>query len=590
MIPGIHHSVAIAAALLRGKSVHRPPLKIFQARREEDESAVEKDFQTLLTRGGGRTRYGYVLRDLPPPTESLDFDRHDPVVLQQRADLAGFGGLCALGDLCVTVPRIHRAADAQLISSEEKPGTVRLVTGRDIQRDGTIASPADEVCWVEAEPEYLLKPGDLVIREVYGHGDPHSLIVAVVTEQDLPAVASNTIVVLRPRADVDQQQIRFAVMFLRTPLARTLVGRSGHHVTVSRLAALPVPQPDEALTQAFDDLNAARLQLEEWQKEADSLLESVFTYETAAQARSKIIEQGRALRLRVDAAALLDDLGHTVRTRFPYPVAYRWRETEARMSARDLEAAYSAVLDTAEILLCYTAQVALALGREAGISFGAVTAIREKLAGGRSGPGFGDWAAVLHEAASSRQLRSLPAEHPLHDIRGLLASQEAADARQRLNDRRNDQAHLRRIDPIDLPAALQGAFAELTILVERARFLADYSLLHITDVRWDTLQKTAQVHYRELMGDHPVVPTRSMVLPRNDLESGSLYLRDSDHRLHLLRPFLVGQDCPVCRAWSTFHVDRVPKTGVLIKSLEHGHVVREVSQGTTAVLASVGLL
>ncbi|SDL63106.1 hypothetical protein SAMN05421869_12856 [Nonomuraea jiangxiensis] len=589
-ISGIHHNFVIAAAFLRGKSVHRPPLKIFQARRDEEESTVEKDFETLLTRGGGRTRYGYVIRDLPPLTERLDFDRHDPVVLQQRADLAGFGGLCALGDLFVTVPHIHRAANARLISSEEKPGTVRLVTGRDIQRDGTITSPADEVCWVEAEPEYLLEPGDLVIRELYGYGDPHGFVVAVMTEQDLPAAASNSTVVLRPRANVDQQQIRFAVMFLRTPLARTLAGRSGHHVIVSRLTALPVPQPDEALTQAFNDLNAARLQLEKWQKEADSLLESVFTYETAAQARSKIIEQGRALRLRVEAAALLDDLGHTVRTRFPYPVAYRWRETEARMSARDLEAAYGAVLDTAEILLCYTAQVALALGREAGISFGAVTAIREKLAGGRSGPGFGDWAAVLHEAASSRQLRSLPAEHPLHDIRGLLGSQEAADARQRLNDRRNDQAHLRRIDLVDLPAALQGAFAELTILVERARFLADYSLLHVTDVRWDSLQKTAQVHYRELMGDHPVVPTRSMVLPSNDLESGSLHLRDSDHRLHLLRPFLIGQDCPVCRAWSTFHVDRVPKSGVLLKSLEHGHVVQEVSQGTTAVLESVGLL
>ncbi|MFI6295942.1 hypothetical protein ACIBEJ_30390 [Nonomuraea sp. NPDC050790] len=589
-IQGVHYRFAVAAAFLRSQRVHRSPLKIFQARPEEDESAVEKDFEMLLARGGGRTRYGYVIRNLPPSGESLDFDRHDPVVLKQRADLAGFGSLCTVSDLCSTVPRIHMAGDAQLISTEEKPGTVRLVAGRDVQRDGTIAPLGDETYWVEAKPEYLLEPGDLVLREVYGYGDPHGLIVAVVTEQDLPAAASHTTIVLRPHSGVDQQQIRFALMFLRSPLARTLAGRSGLHVTVSKLAALPVPQPDEALTQAFDDLNAAKLQLEKWQKEADSLLESVFTYETPARARSKIIEQGRALRLRVEAASLLDDLGHTVRTRFPYPIAYRWRETEARVSARDSEAAYSAVLDTAEILLCYTAQIALALGREAGIEFGAVAAIREKLAGGRSGPGFGDWAAVLHEVASSRRLRSLQAEHPLNDIRGLLSSQDAANARQRLYDRRNDQAHLRRIDPIDLPTALQEAFAELTMLVERARFLADYSLLHVTDVRWDTLQKTAEVHYRDLMGDHPVVPTRSTVLPSNDLETDSLYLRDSNHRLHLLRPFLVGQNCPECRTWSTFHVDRAPKSGVLLKSLEHGHVIQESSPSMTAVLACVGLL
>ncbi|MFF1446162.1 hypothetical protein [Streptomyces sp. NPDC058295] len=43
------------------------------------------------------------------------------------------------------------------------------------------------------------------------------------------------------------------------------------------------------------------------------------------------------------------------------------------------------------------------------------------------------------------------------------------------------------------------------------------------------------------------MPTRTMTVPRNDLEAGSLYLRDSDHELHLLRPFLVGRDCPTCR-------------------------------------------
>ncbi|WP_160051522.1 hypothetical protein [Nocardiopsis sp. FR26] len=590
VIPGIHPSFAVATAFLRGKGSHRPPLKIFQVPPKEDESSIAKDFDTLLTREGGRTQYGYVIRDLPPPQESLDFDRHDPVVLNQRADLAGFGSLKTLGDLCDTVPRIHMANDAQLISSEEEPGTIRLVGGRDVQRDGTITPPTSETYWVQAEPKYLLKPGDLVLREIYGPGDPHGLIVAQVREQDVPAAAGHTTVVLRPRADVELQRIRFAIMFLRTPLARTLAGRSGLHVTVRRLQALPVPQPDDALTKAFDDLSAARLRLEDWQKEADSLLESVFLHKTATQARAKIIDQGRMLRLRVEAASLLDELGHTVRTRFPFPIAYRWRETEALMSTQAPQAAYGAVLDTAEILLCYTAQLSLALAREAEISVGAVVAIREKLAGGRSGPGFGDWAAVLHEVASSRQLRRLPAEHPLHDIRGLLSGQDAAAARQRLSDRRNDQAHLRRIDPIDLPAALQAAFADLTILVEQSRFLADYSLLHVTDVRWDALDKTAQVHYRELMGDHPVVPTRSTTSPSNNLETGSLYLRDTDHQLHLLRPFLIGQDCPTCRAWSTFHIDRVPKGRVLLKSLEHGHVFEESSPNMTTVLAGVGLL
>jgi len=590
MSMGIHPGFRMAAAFLLPKGSSRPPGKIFQTVWGADEAVVEQDFERLLARKSGRGKYGYVLRELPHAGESLDFDRHDPAVLTQREELAGFGSLSTLGELCEILPRIDPAGDVGLICADEEPGAVRLLGGRDIGRDGTIAPPAEDTRWVHPPSGYLLRPGDLVVREVYGIGDPHGLVLGRVTELDLPAVASHLTVALRPHAGVEPQQIDLAVMFLRTPLARTLAGRSGLRVTARALRALPVPQPDEALAKAFDDLVAAREQLEGWQKEAEALMESVFAGKSAAQARSRIIDSGRSLRLRVEAASLLDELGHTVRTRFPYPIAYRWRETEALMSTDDRQAAHSAVLDTAEILLCYAAQHALALAHNAGVSLGAVTAVKEKLAGGRSGPGFGDWAAILNEVATSRKLRDLPAEHPLQELRRLLAGQATAQARQRLSERRNDQAHLRRVDTVDLPAAVQAAFADVTTLVEEARFLADWGLLHITEVRWDALSRTGHVAYRELMGDHPVVPTRSMTVPSNNLETGSLYLRDSNGAFHLLRPFLIGQDCPVCRAWSTFHVDRVPSSGVLLKSLEHGHVCQELSPAMPMALRHVGLL
>ncbi|MEU4674803.1 hypothetical protein AB0F91_44415 [Amycolatopsis sp. NPDC023774] len=587
-IPQIHPSFVVAACFLKVKQEHRPPLKIFRAPRGDHPSA-EKDFQLLLKRGGGSTQYGYVIRDVPPAIESLDFDRHHPDVVSQQSELAGFGSLTALGELYETVPRIHLAADSHWISSEEQPDAIRLLGGRDVRRDGSIALPADDSYWVKAPPEYLLRPGDLLLREIHGPHDPPGLIVAEITKQDLPAAPAHTTIALRPRTAITPQQIRLTVQFLRTPLADRLVGRSGLHITLKRLQELPVPQPDEALTTALDDLDAARHHLETWAKEAETLLESAFTYKTAVQARNRIIDQGRGLRLRVEAAALLDNLGHTVRTRFPLPIAYRWRETEARMSAGDQRAAYNAVLDTAEILLCYMALLTLALAWEAGIPLGSTAAIKEKLTSGRSGPGFGDWAAVMQEAATSRKLRELPHQHPIHSIRSLLADKEAADARQRLSDRRNDDAHLRRLDPIDLPRAVAEAFADLTLLVERSRFLTDFPLWHVTETRWDSLARTADVRYRELTGDHPIVPTKAVTSSRHDLEPGSLYLRDPTHELHLLRPFLTGEVCPVCRAWSTYHADLVPKGGVQLKSLEHGHVLHQPEDMSKA-LAVVGLL
>ena len=49
---------------------------------------------------------------------------------------------------------------------------------------------------------------------------------------------------------------------------------------------------------------------------------------------------------------------------------------------------------------------------------------------------------------------------------------------------------------------------------------------------------------------------------------GSLYIIDSEYQWHLLRPFLVGRDCPICKNWSTFHVDRDDQGALVIKSLD----------------------
>jgi hypothetical protein len=90
------------------------------------------------------------------------------------------------------------------------------------------------------------------------------------------------------------------------------------------------------------------------------------------------------------------------------------------------------------------------------------------------------------------------------------------------------------------------------------------------------------------MGDHAVVPKQTMQVVRPDLEAGSLYIKDPNERLHLLRPLLVARDCPTCRNLSTFHVDRVSDRDVVLKSLEHGHTVS--APDMRPALGQVGLL
>jgi len=589
---GLHSDFTAAAVLLRACAAERPPLKVFRFSGRDEAAATEKDLRALLTRRGGRTRNGYVACQLPEPVESLAFELHDPAVADRRADLASFGGVQELEELFDRLPTVHPADSARVLLPVEKPGAVRLIGGRDISRDGTITPPSDDTLWGQIPDRCLLAVGDILLRAIQRSTDPGGFVLAEVTAQDLPAAASNTTIALRPRSGLDPQQLRFALMFLRTPAARTLMPTTdaGVRVLGSQLSRLPIPQPDETLATALDDMAAARSRLEAWQAEADELLSSVFLEKSASVARSKIIASGQVLRLRVEAASLLDDLGHIVRTRFPYPIASRWREAEAMTSTPTAQDAFAAVLDATEVLLCYTAQLALALAWNAGIELGSAAAIRTKLASGRTGPGFGDWAFVLEEVSAPRKLRDLPPPHPLHDIATLLGTKNAAQARQRLSDYRNDQSHQRRIHPVDLPQATTAALADLVLLLKAARFLADWPLLYITDVHWDTLTRTATVDYREMTGDHPVVPTRTMTVSRNDLETDSLYLRDSGHELHLLRPFLTGRDCPSCYLWSTFHVDRAPKDKIILKSLEHGHILTDDTPDLRASLQHVHLL
>ncbi|GAA2425599.1 hypothetical protein GCM10010433_26970 [Streptomyces pulveraceus] len=126
---------------------------------------------------------------------------------------------------------------------------------------------------------------------------------------------------LRPIKPLSRPQARLITMFLRTPLALALAGPRPT-TTMKALAALPVPLPDEALTRTLDELTAAKHQLKRWEQEADSVNESAFREKTAAQARVPSIDSGRALRLRVEAASLLDDVGHNVRTCYPYLITF----------------------------------------------------------------------------------------------------------------------------------------------------------------------------------------------------------------------------------------------------------------------------
>jgi len=148
----------------------------------------------------------------------------------------------------------------------------------------------------------------------------------------------------------------------------------------------------------------------------------------------------------------------------------------------------------------------------------------------------------------------------------------------KLMELRNHDSH-GRVAPANVTEkSLTEAATDLETVYRTSGFLTDYRLMLITETRFDSIRKLNRFQYRDLSGDNALAPCHSDESSRNDLETGSLYLRDRQNSLHLMRPMLSYMECPQCHQMSTFFLDTFDKTQpefVGLKSFERNSVRRE---------------
>lgn len=534
-------------------------------------SRVIEDFRRLLTQQGGKTALGFVLRDGLPIDEPWNYDAYHPDLERRRTDLGQLGKVKTLGDLVEievgTPPGRNRP---QAVDGDNGREAI-LLKARQIGENGQIIieESADRSV---VGPEQILRGGDICIRANYGN--PQRLICSELPEGLEEMAASHSVIALRPRRPLDRREKDFLLAYLRSSACLTFLKAHGFTMSLRprMLEDLPVPIADQGLQHAVEHLGNAATQFRTWAEELEAARGMLFDSESIQKARLNALSAGRLGKQRHEAAVLVSDFAHRVRTRFPHPIAYRWRTVEAQQPTME---GYVHVLECAETTITYLAIMALMLAKSTGKTVGKIAEMAEKFSTNGHRTAVGDWVAILQEAKGTKFATGLTDKTPFIEVTRFQDAKRAEDAVSRLAVWRNDQSHGRGPKGPAIAEFFEKAKMELGNLLSSLDFLTDYPLYYVVDTKRDSFQGVTRFDYRQMMGDHALVPVSQGHSEDAEIEKESLYLADRAGNLHLLRPLLIGRHCPECQTWSSFFLDSA-KVGpnsceIIMKSMEHGH-------------------
>lgn len=577
--------VALLCIERRAADAKRQPSRFLRLPRRSDSMQIAEELRALFRLGGGQTDHGFVQREAIETRRPLRVAAHDPARLERQRHLRSLGEVRMLGDLGRLFVGWHRPSNS---SGPEPVDGVPVLTGRDIAT-GVALDYADVRRVVRPARRAVLAAGDLCVPVEARRGEP--LRVHVVEHDELPLVAANTVIAIRPRDELDTATIQFLVDYLRSPRAAALLAHetSGRpHLDASQLAQLPVPMPDDTLLSALADLRATERQLDEWAAEVSNAIAGVLGEDAAEAGVIQLRSTGQLLRHRVTAARQLDDLGYRIRNLFPFPVALPWRR--AQTANADLEG-YQGILECAESLTGYLAVLSILLSRDLELELGAVRGLRNGLATTDHGISMTEWTEIVREVAGKRVARTASAATPFVELTELmLDGGDAYEALRDLTQMRNDLSHNRGPKGGQVPGSFSEALERLVELYEACEWLIEYPVRLVEDTTWDSYGQSGRYRYRELTGDHYLIRPRTAATTDPTLNKGRLYVTDRTEKMHLVSPLILWHECDHCNLPSAFFLDAFDRKArsCRMRAMDHHHTIQRVD--VVEPLVSLGVL
>ena len=543
------------------------------------EEHIARDLKQLITQPAGKTRYGYVFNGTLEPNYPCSFDFYSEETERLRAQSSVLGEKVSLGEIA-DVYNGFRPSNRNRGPGPRASSGFDFICGRDITPDGRVN--LDELRHQERSSENVtfLEDGDICIRDVFTENSERGFVVAEFKGDGRQVTFGNGVIVVRPKPFLTLPQRHVLLCYLRSPVAGRLSVAKGSRlggllrIFPSMLRDYPVPLAGKELTSALEAIAEARNAFRSWQDDCSQAEQAIMMMTDAEDVKREILSAGQLARQRHTAGTQVEELDFRIRTQFPHPIAYLWRESQ--VDSPNHYGQFRDILKTAEAATCFLAQLGILMARTTGKDIKYLPTIAERLRG-KSGTNFGDWFAILQELNESRKFRDLPSSAPFSGLTTMFQAEGIKDSLQSLMRERNDDSHGRvnhsTVNATDVERSanlLENLFAGMD-------FLTDYKLVQITETRYDALLKTTNYQYRNLSGDHPLPSVHKGTSERQDLEAESLYMIDQNEELHLFRPLLHYLECPGSHHLSTFYLDTYEGKGdeVTLKSFERSSTRQE---------------
>lgn len=536
----------------------------------DKESVLHKELERLRGPFGRECALGFraVWEDDEHPLTSR---WHSPRLREAMASLEDRGGTSPLAELLEELRAgIHPVA---LHLQPDENGPVRVITGRSLGAGLERLAPRDLDGYAGEVAAAPLQGGEILVAAM-ATGRLHA---GVVPTELRGAHAHHTVFVLSPK---DQRSRELLADYLRSDLAldwlRVRCG-SGEilRVTAASLQDLPVPKWENDLVATVEDLRAASGALDACRRRFDSARREMFSIKSLNERLvhiQKAASEAQIMRQFVDS---IDDLAANIRRTLPLPLAEGWRAFEAEC---DDGRRYAAGLVLFEGAMVYVGLMLLADLRADSRSMSRVDDILECYRTPERGPGLGQWLELQSQSPKLTPERAMEVS-AFPELR-LLIGRPPEDpywaAVERLKQRRNDQAHGRgpKSDG-ELRTAVVASRPDLEVVFGQLLFLARYPLRVVESMDYDALENLRTIDYRDLVGDHPIVPRRRLATVE---EVGrGLHVVDQHGKMRLISPWLIYEECPECKhrevcapEYGAPRKDKVPC--VYYKSLVTGHM------------------